>query len=46
LADKRVIREEVSALASSLVESATDKPADIDVDTWENWQKKNNKCPA
>ncbi|MGQ5713488.1 type V toxin-antitoxin system endoribonuclease antitoxin GhoS [Enterobacter cloacae] len=32
--------EEVRALAESLVESVTDKPAEIDVDTWETWQKK------
>lgn len=32
--------EEVHALASSLVESVTDKPADITVETWERWQKK------
>lgn len=32
--------EEVNALASSLAESVTDKPTEIDVDTWENWQKK------
>ena len=33
-------KEEVQALAASLVESVTDKPAEIDVDTWESWQKK------
>ena len=33
-------KEEVHALAASLVESVTDKPAEIDVDTWESWQKK------
>ena len=33
-------QEEVHALAASLVESVTDKPAEIDVDTWESWQKK------
>ncbi|MEH0885593.1 type V toxin-antitoxin system endoribonuclease antitoxin GhoS [Enterobacter sp. UNJFSC 003] len=32
--------EEVNALASSLAESVTDKPTEIDVDTWDNWQKK------
>ncbi|WP_343482553.1 type V toxin-antitoxin system endoribonuclease antitoxin GhoS [Enterobacter cloacae] len=32
--------EEVRALAESLAESVTDKPAEIDVDTWETWQKK------
>ncbi len=32
--------EEVSALASSLAESVTDKSAEIEVDTWETWQKK------
>lgn len=37
-------QEEVHALAASLVESVTDKPAGIDVDTWESWRKKNNKC--
>ena len=33
-------KEEVHALAASLVESVTDKAAEIDLDTWENWQKK------
>ncbi len=33
-------QEEVHALAASLVESVTDKPAEIDVDTWESWRKK------
>ncbi|WP_395314338.1 type V toxin-antitoxin system endoribonuclease antitoxin GhoS [Enterobacter sp. ECC-249] len=33
-------KEEVHALAASLVESVTDKPAEIDVDTWESWRKK------
>ena len=28
------------ALAASLVESVTDKPGEINVDTWENWRKK------
>ena len=28
------------ALAASLVESVTDKPADITVETWESWHKK------
>ena len=28
------------ALASSLVESVTDKATEIDVDSWENWHKK------
>lgn len=32
--------EEVHALASSLAESVTDKDADIEVDTWESWRKK------
>ena len=32
--------EEVKALASSLVESVTDKATEIDVDSWENWHKK------
>ena len=31
-------QEEVHALAASLVESVTDKPAEIDVDTWESWR--------
>ncbi len=39
-------QEEVKALASSLVESVTDKATEIDVDSWENWHKKNNKCPV
>lgn len=33
-------QEEVKALASSLVESVTDKATEIDVDSWENWHKK------
>lgn len=33
-------QEEVHALAARLVESVTDKPAEIDVDTWESWRKK------
>lgn len=33
-------QEEVHALGASLVESVTDKPAEIDVKTWESWQKK------
>ena len=33
-------KDEVSALANSLIESATHKTAEIDVDTWENWQKR------
>ncbi len=33
-------KDEVVTLAKSLVESATDKAAEIDVDSWENWQKK------
>ena len=33
-------QEEVHALAASLVESVTDKPAEINVDTWESWRKK------
>ena len=32
--------EDVHALAASLVESVTDKPADITVETWESWHKK------
>ncbi|MGS2873450.1 type V toxin-antitoxin system endoribonuclease antitoxin GhoS [Enterobacter huaxiensis] len=32
--------EEVNALAISLAESVTDKTTDIDVTTWENWQKR------
>ena len=32
--------EEIHALASSLVESVTDKHAETDVETWERWQKK------
>ncbi|MCF8580237.1 type V toxin-antitoxin system endoribonuclease antitoxin GhoS [Enterobacter ludwigii] len=32
--------EEVQALAASLAESVTDKPAEIEVDSWQNWQKK------
>ena len=31
---------QAQVLAASLVESVTDKPAEIDVDTWESWQKK------
>ncbi|ASV55113.1 hypothetical protein D3C76_928470 [compost metagenome] len=31
--------DEVKALASGLVESATGKDADIAVNTWEEWQK-------
>lgn len=37
-------QEEVHALAASLVESVTDKPAEIDVDTGKAGEKKNNKC--
>lgn len=33
-------QEEVQALAASLVESVTDKPGEINVDTWESWRKK------
>jgi len=33
-------QEEVSTMATGLVESATDKSAEIDVDTWETWKKK------
>ena len=33
-------KEEVHTLAASLVESVTDKAAEIDLDTWESWQKK------
>lgn len=33
-------QEEVHALGASLVESVTDKPAEIDVETWESWHKK------
>ncbi|HDS9458550.1 TPA: type V toxin-antitoxin system endoribonuclease antitoxin GhoS [Enterobacter asburiae] len=33
-------QEEVHALSASLVESVTDKPAEIDVETWESWHKK------
>lgn len=33
-------QEEVQALSASLVESVTDKPAEIDVETWESWHKK------
>ena len=36
----RLSQEEVKALASSLVESVTDKATEIDVDSWENWHKK------
>jgi len=32
--------DEVKALASGLIESAIDKQADIDVKTWEEWQKR------
>ncbi|WP_368541150.1 type V toxin-antitoxin system endoribonuclease antitoxin GhoS [Enterobacter soli] len=32
--------EDVTALASGLVESATHKTADVEVNTWENWKKK------
>ncbi|MBM3070802.1 type V toxin-antitoxin system endoribonuclease antitoxin GhoS [Enterobacter sp. RHBSTW-00994] len=32
-------KDEVKALASGLVESAIHRTAEIDVDTWENWQK-------
>ncbi|MDY1035425.1 type V toxin-antitoxin system endoribonuclease antitoxin GhoS [Enterobacteriaceae bacterium RIT714] len=32
--------EEVKALASGLVESATGKKAEINVSTWEEWQKR------
>ncbi|MCS5448278.1 type V toxin-antitoxin system endoribonuclease antitoxin GhoS [Enterobacter huaxiensis] len=32
--------EEVNALASSLAESVTDKTTEINVTTWENWQKR------
>ena len=31
--------DEVKALASGLVESATGKEPSIDITTWENWQK-------
>ena len=33
-------QEEVHALGTSLVESVTDKATEIDVDSWENWHKK------
>ncbi|WP_253384218.1 type V toxin-antitoxin system endoribonuclease antitoxin GhoS [unidentified bacterial endosymbiont] len=33
-------KEEVHVLASSVAESVTDKPCEIDVNTWEGWQKK------
>ena len=33
-------QDEVKALASGLVESVTDKATEIDVDSWENWHKK------
>lgn len=33
-------RDEVKTLASGLVESATGKEANIDVKTWEEWQKR------
>ncbi|ELW1645750.1 MULTISPECIES: type V toxin-antitoxin system endoribonuclease antitoxin GhoS [Enterobacter] len=33
-------KDDVNALACRLVESATDKAAEIEVETWENWQKK------
>lgn len=33
-------QEEVHALSASLVESVTDKQAEIDVETWESWHKK------
>ncbi|AVY99342.1 MULTISPECIES: type V toxin-antitoxin system endoribonuclease antitoxin GhoS [Lelliottia] len=32
--------DEVKALASGLIESAIGKQADIDVKTWEEWQKR------
>lgn len=33
-------RDEVKTLAGGLVESATGKEANIDVKTWEEWQKR------
>ena len=35
-----ISEEEVRALAASLVEGVTDKRSEIDIDTWESWQKK------
>ena len=35
-----ISKEEVHALAASLVEGVTDKRSEIDIDTWESWQKK------
>ncbi|WP_326471332.1 type V toxin-antitoxin system endoribonuclease antitoxin GhoS [Enterobacter wuhouensis] len=35
-----ISKEEVRALAASLVEGVTDKRSEIDIDTWESWQKK------
>lgn len=32
--------DEVKALASGLAESATGKPAEVTVTTWDEWQKK------
>ena len=35
-----ISKEEVRALAASLVEGVTDKRSEIDIDTWESWRKK------
>ncbi|MEG5551074.1 type V toxin-antitoxin system endoribonuclease antitoxin GhoS [Enterobacter wuhouensis] len=35
-----ISKEEVHALAASLVEGVTDKRSEIDIDTWESWHKK------
>ncbi|MCV2531819.1 type V toxin-antitoxin system endoribonuclease antitoxin GhoS [Enterobacter wuhouensis] len=35
-----ISEEEVRALAAGLVEGVTDKRSEIDINTWESWQKK------